>query len=137
MSICTPDDIRIPADLRQRLTDDEDVGIEDTVNIQECCDEADATFYRYVGQRDATPLVEPYTAECVQVCRKITVFEMWERLNMVPTPEKVKEAYEEIIRFLEAYAKGNGSLGIEETPESGGGDPVASFPDDEFSLNGY
>lgn len=135
----TPNELNISDELRTRLTDDEDVMIEDIDSIQAAIDEAGAEINSYIGGRvDLATVIEPYSAILKKYCRDIAIYDLWGMIPMISIPDQVVTRYNQAILFLEKYAAdGIGSLGIEPTPETGHGDPVGSFPEDEFDLRGY
>ncbi len=133
-----PDELKIPDELRQILTDNEAVGIEDLKDIQSAIDEAGAEINGHIGGRvDLDTVVEPYSDILKKLCRDMAIYNLWGLRPLLPIPESVQLRYDQAIAFLKRYAeKGIGSLGIEDTPETGGGDPVAEAPD-PVDLDGY
>jgi len=135
----TLDEFKIPDELRTRLTDNEQVGVEDSADIQDAINEAGAEINGYIGGRvDLTTITAPYSGTLQKYCQDISVYHLWGMRPMLPIPDQVQDRYDRAINFLRRYADdGKGSLGIEETPESGSGESIGSTPETEFSLNGY
>ncbi|MEO5355782.1 MAG: DUF1320 domain-containing protein [Nitrospirae bacterium YQR-1] len=94
------------------LTDDGDIGVQNTALIESAIVQADSVIDSYLGSRYQLPLsIVPEIVKSIAV--SVTVWVLCQRGAFNPTETRIK-VYDDAIKFLKDIAKGVAGLGLEE-----------------------
>ena len=133
----TLDDLKaqLPADLLQQLTDDDDSGTIDAINIDTALETADVEIDSYLGESNknySLPL-SPVPAIIKKQAVDIAIYNLYARLQ--GPPDHWQTRYNNVIRFLSRVADDTISLGAGD-PDTGEADTaIVSASDRVFTRD--
>jgi len=119
MGYCTIADLKkaVPESVLVRLTDDESTGSINTDRANEAIDTAAQEINSYIGGRVALPITGTVPGFLAKLNADMALYNLYARVKE-EIPETRTERYKNAVRFLERFAKGEVSLGIQPPPEA-------------------
>lgn len=143
MPYCTIDDIsptKLSEEELSRLTDEEPNVINIDV-VEQAIFEADSIIDSYLGKKLKVP-IESVPDRVVHLSTTIAIYLMWSRRsNRSGMDETVRQNYEDAIKFLEQFAEGLVSIGIDPPPVASSSQGAKSTANDRTftkdSLKGF